>query len=102
VIEALRDRIDIVVKALHFNSRFLGDLLTRIELGARPEENVPGEVIFSEQDWNRLHAEIRAVWLPPPLLRRLEFFAGQFEYCEPAAAQWEYKTKDTVKLAGVD
>jgi MoxR-like ATPase len=31
VIEALRDRIDIVVKALHFNTRFLGELLTRIE-----------------------------------------------------------------------
>jgi MoxR-like ATPase len=102
VIEALRDRIDIVVKALHFNSRFLGDLLTRIELGARPEENVPGEIIFNEEDWNRLHVEIRAVRLPPPLLRRLEFFAGQFEYCEPAASQWEYKTKDTVKLAGMD
>jgi len=26
VIEALKDRIDIVVKALHFNSRFIRDL----------------------------------------------------------------------------
>src|SRR5512142_2050010 len=31
VIEALRDRIDIVVKSLHFNIRFLDELLTRIE-----------------------------------------------------------------------
>ena len=30
--------IDIVVKALHFNSRFLGDLLERIEQGIKPEE----------------------------------------------------------------
>ena len=31
VIEALRDRIDVVVKALHFPGRFIGDLLARIE-----------------------------------------------------------------------
>jgi hypothetical protein len=35
-------------------------------------------------------------------LRRLEFFASQFEFSDHAAAQFEYKTKDTVKLAGAD
>jgi hypothetical protein len=35
VIEALRDRIDVVVKALHFNTRFLSDLLARLEAGIR-------------------------------------------------------------------
>lgn len=35
VIEALRDRIDIVVKALHFNTRFLGQLLDRIKAGGQ-------------------------------------------------------------------
>ena len=48
VIEALRDRIDIVVKALHFNTRFLGELLARIEEDIKPEEVVPPEVIFTE------------------------------------------------------
>ena len=102
VIEALRDRIDIVVKALHFNTRFLGDLLDRLEAGIRPEEVVPGQIIFSEEEGNRLHRGIRQVQVPRPILRRLEFFASQFEYFEPAAAQIEYKTKDTAKLAGVD
>src|SRR5262245_4919262 len=102
VIEALRDRIDIVVKALHFNTRFLGELLDRLESGIRPEEVVPGQIIFSEEEWNCLHREIRKVQMPGPILRRLEFFASQFEYFEPAAAQIEYKTKDTAKLAGVD
>jgi len=41
VIEALSDRIDIVVRALHFNTRFLKELLGRIEAGIRPEEMVP-------------------------------------------------------------
>lgn len=102
VIEALRDRIDIVVKALHFNSRFLGDLLSRIESGVRPEEIVPAQIVFTESELNRLDAEIRAVEVPKPILRRLEFFASQFEYIESAATQFEYKTKDTVKLAGID
>lgn len=102
VIEALRDRIDIVVKALHFNTRFLGELLGRLEAGIRPEEVVPGQIIFSEEDGERLYKEIRRVAVPRPILRRLEFFASQFEYLDPAAAQMEYKTKDTVKLAGLE
>ncbi|MGN6546197.1 MAG: AAA family ATPase [Aureliella sp.] len=102
VIEALRDRIDIVVKALHFNSRFLGELLDRIESGVRPEEIVPSQIVFTEEEQNRIEQEIRRVVVPPAILRRLEFFASQFEYLESAASQFEYKTKDTGKLAGVD
>ncbi|MGE0755437.1 MAG: AAA family ATPase [Pirellulaceae bacterium] len=102
VIEALRDRIDIVVKALHFNTRFLGELLSRIEAGIKPEEMVPGQIIFSDDEWNQMNRRIRQIPLPAPILRRLEFFASEFEYCEPAALQFEYKTKDTAKLAGID
>jgi MoxR-like ATPase len=102
VIEALRDRIDIVVKALHFNTRFLGDLLQRLESGIKPEEVVPAQVIFNEEDGARLPQEIRSVRLPPAILRRLEFFASQFEFSDHAAVQFEYKTKDTVKLSGGD
>jgi MoxR-like ATPase len=102
VIEALRDRIDIVVKALHFNTRFLGHLLDRLEAGIRPEEVVPGQIIFSEEEGNQLQRSIRKVQVPRPILRRLEFFASQFEYFEPAAHQIEYKTKDTAKLSGAE
>lgn len=102
VIEALKDRIDIVVKALHFNTRFLGELLTRIEAGIRPEEVVPSQIIFTAEQWDELHRQIRAVKVPMPILRRLEFFASQFEYCDHAASQFEYKTKDTVKLSGFE
>ena len=87
VIEALRDRIDVVVKALHFNTRFLGELLARIEEGVRPEEVVPPR--------DRLHrggarprptARSSRCALPAPLRRRLEFFASQFEFFERAGA----------------
>jgi MoxR-like ATPase len=102
VIEALRDRIDIVVKALHFNTRFLGDLLVRIEENVRPEEVVPREVIFAEAELDRAYEEILAVRLAPELRRRMEFFASHFEFFDAAADQIEYKTKDTVKLAAID
>jgi MoxR-like ATPase len=102
VIEALRDRIDVVVQALAFNSRFLHDLLLRVEENVRPEELVPRQVIFTEPEIDRLGEEIRGVELGNEVRRRLEFFSSQFEFCEVAAHQFEYKTKDTVRLAGVD
>ncbi len=102
VIEALRDRIDVVVKALHFNTRFLSELLDRIEGGFRPEEVVPPEIVFTPGELDRMDKAIRAVRLPDPLLRRIEHFASWFEFLEPAARQVEYMTKDTVKLAAID
>ncbi len=102
VIEALRDRIDIVVKTLHFNNRFLNELLTRVEEGIEPAEVVPPQIIFTGAETGRMYTEVMDVALPPEIRRRMEFFASQFEFLEPAAEQLEYKTKDTAKLAGVD
>lgn len=102
VIEALRDRIDVVVRALHFNTRFFGEMLTRIEEGIRPEEVVPPKLIFTPEQTDRLYQEIMAVSVPPNLRRRLEFFASQFEFFEPGGEQVEYKTKDCLKISGVD
>jgi MoxR-like ATPase len=102
VIEALRDRIDIIVQALHFNTRFLKDLLYRIENHIQPEEVVPVQIIFSEQEIDATGKAIRKIILSPDLLRRIEFFASHFELFENAAEQVEYKTKDTVKLSGID
>jgi MoxR-like ATPase len=102
VIEALRDRIDVVVKALHFNTRFLGELLLRLEAGVKPEEVVPPEIVFTPEELDACERQIRAVRLPDDLRRRLEFFASHFEFFEPGARQLEYMTKDTVKLAAID
>jgi MoxR-like ATPase len=102
VIEALRDRIDIVVKTLHFNNRFLNELLLRVEAGIEPAEIVPAQLIFTAAEIDQMHRAVLAVDFPAALRRRLEFFASQFEFLEPAAEQLEYKTKDTAKLAGAD
>ena len=102
VIEALRDRIDVVVQALAFNPRFLGDLLARIETQVRPEEVVPRQIVFTEAEIDQMYEAILGVELPPPVRCRLEFFASQFELCDVAAEQFEYKTKDTARLAGAE
>lgn len=101
VIEALRDRIDVVVKALHFNSRFIRKLLQRIEAGISPEDIVPDEIIFTEAELNQISKDIRAVPFPDSLQRRLEYFVSQFEFFEPGAKSFDYMTKDTVKVAGI-
>jgi len=71
VIEALRDRIDIVVKALHFNTRFLGDLLARIEQEIRPEQIIPAQIIFTEHEIDEAHRQILGVEIDPKLRRRI-------------------------------
>ncbi|MBL8058774.1 MAG: AAA family ATPase, partial [Anaerolineales bacterium] len=103
VIEALRDRIDIVVKAPHLNNRFLDDLLERFEQGYEPGEHLPEHLLFTAEEVDQVNRAVTAeVALPPAILRRIGFFASQLEFCEPAAEQLEYRTKDTVQLAGAD
>lgn len=102
VIEALRDRVDVVVQALSFNPRFLDELLLRVEENLRPEDVVPPQIVFTEAEIDRMGEEIRAVEVPEPVRRRLEFFCSQFELFEPAGVQFEYMTKDTARLSGVD
>ena len=86
VIEALRDRIDVIVQALAFNPRFLNDLLLRVEENARPEELAPREIIFSEKEIDQMGDAIREVTVPGEVRRRLEFFCSQFELSETAGA----------------
>ncbi len=102
VIEALRDRIDVTVRALHFNTRFVGQLLSRIEAGIKPEEAVPAELIFTEEELGRARKELLGIEVPAALLRRIEHFASQFEFFEPAGAQFEYRTKDNARVSGAD
>lgn len=101
VIEALKDRIDVVVQALSFNPRFLSQLQLRIEEDIRPEDLVPPQIVFSEDEISQLSSATRNVEIPPGIRHRIEFFSSHFEFSEYSAAQLEYKTKDTSRLSGV-
>jgi MoxR-like ATPase len=101
VIEALKDRIDVVVRAVPFNSGFVETLLRRIEADRVPEELVPSEIVFSASELEAVYQAILAVQVPPPVLDRLAFFLGQLDFCRMASPQFEHKSKDTLKLAGL-
>jgi MoxR-like ATPase len=101
VIEALRDRIDVIVQALAFNPRFLNDLLLRIEENIRPEDVVPRDIIFSEAEIDQMNKAILQIDIPPEVRRRVEFFSSQFELSETAGVQFEYMTKDTARLSAL-
>ncbi len=100
VIEALKDRIDVVVRAVPFNSGFLQALLQRIEADKTPEELVPQEIVFSADELARIHEAILAVEVPAAVQDRIGFFLGQLDFCRMASPQFEAKSKDTLKLAG--
>ena len=100
VIEALKDRIDIVVKALNFNPRFLGELPMRVERKLDPAKLVPPEIVFTPAELDQVHDAILAMPVPRGVRRRLEFFAAQFDFCDLAAQDIEYKSKDTIRIAG--
>src|SRR5262245_56130894 len=100
VIEALKDRIDVVVRAVPFNSGFTRTLLQRIEADKTPEEMVPRDIVFTSDELQRIYAAILAVTIPDDVLERLGFFLGQLDFCRMASPQFESKSKDTLKLAG--
>ena len=100
VIEALKDRIDVVVRAVPFNSGFLEVLLRRIEADKAPEELVPAEIVFTAEELERIYSAILAVEVPAAVRDRIGFFLGQLDFCRMASPQFEAKSKDTLKLAG--
>ena len=102
VIDALRDRIDVIVQALSFNPRFLGDLLMRIEQNVKPEDVIPQEIVFEQSEVDQLVSDVRAVTVPEGVRRRIEFFSSQFELFESAGEQFEYMTKDTARVSKAD
>lgn len=101
VIEALKDRIDVTVRAMTFNSRFLERLLERIESRKNPLDFLPSEIVFSGEELDAIHQQIRAIPFEPRALRLLEFFVGSLDFCLRASKDFEFKTKDSLKLAKI-
>lgn len=100
VIEALKDRIDVVVRAVPFNSGFLAALLQRLEADRTPEDLVPAEIVFTTGELEAIYAAILAVEMPTAVLETLAYFLGQLDFCRMASPQFEFKNKDTLRLSG--
>jgi MoxR-like ATPase len=100
VIEALKDRIDIVVRCTPYHSQFLGKLVERVADGRSPEEFVPADIVFSADELDRADREVRRVEVPEDVRDVLGFLLGQLDFCRRASDRLEYKNKDTLHLAG--
>src|SRR5262245_50116691 len=65
VIEALRDRIDLVVRCTPFHPRFLDTLAERVAGGKAPEEFVPADLTCTPAELDEADRAVRAVPAPP-------------------------------------
>lgn len=100
VIDALKDRIDIIVRAVPFNSGYVDTLLGRVEKDAQPEDVLPEEVVFEEGELEEIYQEILGVEVPAGVVGRMSYFLGQLDFCRMASPQFECMNKDTLRLAG--
>jgi MoxR-like ATPase len=100
VIDALKDRIDVVVRCSPFHSQHLSVLAQRIATAHSAEEFVPVDIVFRPEELDQADRDIRAVQVPGDVLDALGFFLGQLDFCRRASDQLEYMNKDTLHLAG--
>ncbi len=100
VIDALKDRIDAVVRAVPFEGNRLRLIAERIASAERPEDVLPDDLRLTPESLDRADAEIRAVAIPDDVLDALGSFAAQIEFCQMASKRLEHMTKDTLRVAG--
>lgn len=100
VIDALKDRIDVVVRAVPFHSGYIHALLERIEADSAPQDAIPQDIIFSSSELDAIYDAILKVVIPAEELDKLAYFLGQLDFCRKASPHFEYKNKDTLKLVG--
>lgn len=100
VIEALKDRIDLVVRCAPISSRELDVLADRVAEGRAAPVDTPADIVFSGADLDAAEAEIRAVPLADGVLDVLGFFTGQLDFCLRASDRPERRTKDALHVAG--
>jgi MoxR-like ATPase len=100
VIDALKDRIDVVVRCSPFHAQHLGVLSRRVATAHSAEEFVPEDIVFRPEELDQADQDIRAIPVPADVLDALGFFLGQLDFCRRASDQLEYMNKDTLHLAG--
>lgn len=100
VIEALRDRIDIVVRAPVFHEAQVARLAERARGQPGPEERVPKDVIFTPDELDAVLDVIRHVEVPASVTEALGTFAAQLDFCRRASPHIDGMSKDTLHVAG--
>lgn len=100
VIEALKDRVDIVVRCSPFHAQHLHVLAERIAQAHSAEEFLPSEIVFTPAELDEVDRQVRRVDIPADVLDLLGFMLGQLDFCRRASTRLEFMNKDTLHLAG--
>jgi len=100
VIEALRDRIDAVVRCPPLHPGLIDTLAERVAGASTPEEFVPADLVCPPDELDGAAQAVREVSVPPAVRDLVGLFLGQLDFCRRASARLEYQTKDTLHLAG--
>jgi MoxR-like ATPase len=100
VIEALRDRIDVVVRCTPFHPLFLDALAERVAADSTPEGFVPADLVCTAKELDAADRAVRAVPVPEAVRELTGFLLGQLDFCRRASDRLEFRTKDTLHLAG--
>lgn len=100
VIEALKDRIDVVVRCAPFHAKHLAMLAERVSQDYEPQSHVPAEIIFSSDELDEADRQIRGIAMPVDVLDVLGFFLSQLDFCRRASDKIEAMNKDTLRLSG--
>jgi MoxR-like ATPase len=100
VIDALKDRIDLVVRCTPFQTRHLGALVERVRAARTPEDELPAEIVLDAADLDAADAAIRAIEVPTDVMHAVGFLLGQLDFCRRASDRLEAMNKDTLHLAG--
>ena len=100
VIEALRDRIDAVVRCPPLHPGLIDTLAERVAGGATPEQFVPADLLCSADELDAAAHAVREVQVPTAVRDLIGLFLGQLDFCRRASDRLEYQTKDTLHLAG--
>lgn len=100
VIEALKDRIDLVVRCNPLHAEYLDAIAERITNNHTPESLVPHDLLLTTEELHHTRAMIRSIPIPDDVIQMLGFFMGQLDFCRQASRQIELMNKDTLHLAG--
>jgi MoxR-like ATPase len=98
VIDALRDRIEIVSRCNPANSSILQDLSDQI--ASSSQDFVPADIVLTEQDLCEIQRSIESLPVEAEALHLAGSFLAQLDFCRQASHRIEYMSKDTVRLSG--
>ncbi len=100
MIEALRDRIDVVVRSVPLPASAVDALIARARDGSLPEATLPTELRVDEDELDLMVAQVRAVRVPDAVGDVLAHLTATLGFCRQASPDLRHMSKETLRLAG--